>query len=126
MQVNQERCDQYQKEGLNPRDGDLNHVIQIPINMGILFGMREQIPEDPDSFSARQSIGQPDPFYIDHIQSISAAHIPFRQCNGQSHNLSENVVHCFNPLVIADICGNFLGRDEPHADWSAVLYGPGR
>ena len=80
-----------------------------------------------------QSIGQPDPYYILPILSALTTYIQSRQSmppsdnpTGEGHALFHALVHWLYQLEIPGWSGSLLGRDEPHADWSAVLDGPGR
>lgn len=62
MKLNEELSKLYKKEGVNPLAGCLPLVIQMPIMIGIFYGIRDFNYEGPSaSFGCRVS-GQPDPY----------------------------------------------------------------
>ena len=57
MKLNEELSKLYKKEGVNPLAGCLPLVIQMPIMIGIFYGIRDFNYEGPSSFLWMQSIG---------------------------------------------------------------------
>ena len=79
MKLNEELSKLYKKEGVNPLAGCLPLVIQMPIMIGIFYGIRDFNYEGPSSFLWMQSIGQPDPYYILPILSAVTTYIQSRR-----------------------------------------------
>ena len=107
MKLNEELSKLYKKEGVNPLAGCLPLVIQMPIMIGIFYGIRDFNYEGPSSFLWMQSIGQPDPYYILPILSALTTYIQSRQSMPPSDNPTGKVMLYFMPLFIGYISLKF-------------------
>ena len=105
--INEELSKLYKKEGVNPLAGCLPLVIQMPIMIGIFYGIRDFNYEGPSSFLWMQSIGQPDPYYILPILSALTTYIQSRQSMPPSDNPTGKVMLYFMPLFIGYISLKF-------------------
>ena len=60
--LNQKMSELYKSEGVNPLAGCLPLLIQMPIMIGIFYGIRDFQYAGPSSFLWMQSIADPDPY----------------------------------------------------------------
>lgn len=64
MRMNQELAALYKREGVSPLAGCLPLLIQMPIMIGIFYGVRDYNYVGPASFLWMKTIAEPDPMYI--------------------------------------------------------------
>ena len=105
--LNQKMSELYQREGVNPLAGCLPLIIQMPIMIGIFYGIRDFNYEGPSSFLWMQSIGDPDPYYILPVLSALTTFIQSKQTMPPSDNPQGKVMLYFMPLFIGYISLKF-------------------
>jgi len=105
--LNKKMSELYQKEGVNPLAGCLPLIIQMPIMIGIFYGIRDFQYEGPSSFLWMQSIGDPDPYYILPVLSALTTYIQSRQTMPPSDNPQGKVMLYFMPIFIGYISLKF-------------------
>lgn len=105
--LNQKMSELYQKEGVNPLAGCLPLIIQMPIMIGIFYGIRDFQYEGPSSFLWMQSIGEPDPYYILPVLSALTTFIQSKQTMPPSDNPQGKVMLYFMPIFIGYISLKF-------------------
>lgn len=64
QRLNMELANLYKSEGVNPLAGCLPLVVQMPIMIGIFYGIRDFHYAGPSNFLWMESISNPDPTYI--------------------------------------------------------------
>lgn len=77
--LNEEMAKLYKESGVNPLAGCLPLVIQMPIMIGIFYGIRDFTYEGPASFLWMTSIADKDPYYILPILSALTTFIQSKQ-----------------------------------------------
>ena len=97
----------YKEAGVNPLAGCLPLLIQMPIMIGIFYGIRDFSYEGPSSFLWMQSIADPDPYYILPILSALTTFIQSRQTMPPSDNPQGKIMLYFMPLFIGYISLKF-------------------
>jgi len=107
MKLNEELSKLYKKEGVNPLAGCLPLIIQMPIMIGIFYGIRDFNYEGPANFLWMSSIGDPDPYYILPILSALTTFIQSKQTMPPSDNPSGKIMLYFMPLFIGYISLKF-------------------
>ena len=105
--LNKKMSELYQREGVNPLAGCLPLIIQMPIMIGIFYGIRDFQYEGPSSFLWMQSIGNPDPYYILPVLSALTTFIQSKQTMPPSDNPQGKVMLYFMPLFIGYISLKF-------------------
>jgi YidC/Oxa1 family membrane protein insertase len=107
MKLNEELGKLYKKEGVNPLAGCLPLLIQMPIMIGIFYGIRDFNYEGPANFLWMNSIGEPDPYYILPILSALTTLIQSKQSMPPSDNPSGKIMMYFMPIFIGYISLKF-------------------
>lgn len=105
--LNQKMSELYKQEEVNPLAGCLPLLIQMPIMIGIFYGIRDFSYEGPSSFLWMQSIADPDPYYILPILSALTTFIQSRQTMPPSDNPQGKIMLYFMPLFIGYISLKF-------------------
>ena len=107
--LNQKLSELYRQEGVNPLAGCLPLVIQMPILIGIFYGIRDFHYEGPSSFLWMESIAQPDPYYILPVLSALTTFIQSKQTMpaDTGNNPQGKVMLYFMPLFIGYISFKF-------------------
>ena len=105
--LNKKMSELYQREGVNPLAGCLPLIIQMPIMIGIFYGIRDFQYEGPSSFLWMQSIGNPDPYYILPVLSALTTFIQSKQTMPPSDNPQGKIMLYFMPLFIGYISLKF-------------------
>ena len=82
--LNFELANLYKKEGVNPLSGCLPLLIQMPIMIGIFYGIRDFQYAGPTNFLWLESIANPDPTYILPVLSALTTLISSKQMSGSS------------------------------------------
>lgn len=82
--LNFELANLYKKEGVNPLSGCLPLLIQMPIMIGIFYGIRDFQYVGPTNFLWLESIANPDPTYILPILSALTTLISSKQMSGSA------------------------------------------
>lgn len=107
--LNQKLSELYRQEGVNPLAGCLPLIIQMPILIGIFYGIRDFHYEGPAGFLWMQSIAQPDPYYILPVLSAVTTFIQSKQTMpaDSGNNPQSKVMLYFMPLFIGYISFKF-------------------
>lgn len=105
--LNQKLSELYKKEGVNPLAGCLPLIVQMPIMIGIFYGIRDFQYAGPSSFLWMSSIADPDPLYILPILSALTTFIQSKQTMPPSDNPQGKIMLCFMPLFIGYISLKF-------------------
>jgi YidC/Oxa1 family membrane protein insertase len=106
--LNEELAKLYKREGINPLAGCLPLLIQMPIMIGIFYGIRDFNYEGPSNFLWMESIGQPDPYYILPILSALTTLIQSKQSMpASSENQTSKMMIYFMPIFIGYISLKF-------------------
>lgn len=105
--LNQKMSELYKQEGVNPLAGCLPLLIQMPIMIGIFYGIRDFQYAGPSSFLWMQSIADPDPYYILPILSALTTFIQSKQTMPPSDNPQGKIMLYFMPLFIGYISLKF-------------------
>ena len=105
--LNQKMSELYKSEGVNPLAGCLPLLIQMPIMIGIFYGIRDFQYAGPRSFLWMQSIADPDPYYILPILSALTTFIQSKQTMPPSDNPQGKIMLYFMPLFIGYISLKF-------------------
>ena len=79
QRLNMELANLYKNEGVNPLAGCLPLIIQMPIMIGIFYGIRDFQYEGSASFLWMESISAPDPTYILPVLSALTTFIASKQ-----------------------------------------------
>ena len=79
QRLNMELANLYKNEGVNPLAGCLPLIIQMPIMIGIFYGIRDFHYEGSASFLWMESISAPDPTYILPVLSALTTFIASKQ-----------------------------------------------
>ena len=105
--LNQKLSELYKKEGVNPLAGCLPLIVQMPIMIGIFYGIRDFQYAGPSSFLWMSSIADPDPLYILPILSALTTFIQSKQTLPPSDNPQGKIMLYFMPLFIGYISLKF-------------------
>lgn len=105
--LNQKLSELYKKEGINPLAGCLPLIVQMPIMIGIFYGIRDFQYAGPSSFLWMSSIADPDPLYILPILSALTTFIQSKQTMPPSDNPQGKIMLYFMPLFIGYISLKF-------------------
>ena len=77
--LNQKLAELYKEEGINPLAGCLPLLVQMPILIGIFYGIRDYQYVGPSSFLWMKSIADADPYYILPVLSALTTFIQSKQ-----------------------------------------------
>ena len=94
-------------EGVNPLAGCLPLVVQMPIMIGIFYGIRDFQYEGSTSFLWMESIAAPDPTYILPVLSALTTFIQSKQTMPDTGNPQNKIMLYFMPLFIGYISLTF-------------------
>lgn len=107
QRLNMELANLYKSEGVNPLAGCLPLIVQMPIMIGIFYGIRDFHYEGSASFLWMQSISNPDPNYILPILSALTTFIQSKQTMPDTGNPQNKMMLYFMPLFIGYISLSF-------------------
>ncbi len=100
----------YKEEGVNPLAGCLPLIVQMPIMIGIFYGIRDFNYIGPANFLWMSSIADPDPLYILPILSALTTFIQSKQTmpSGEGSNAAQGkIMLYFMPIFIGYISIKF-------------------
>lgn len=113
VMLNQKLSELYKQEGVNPLAGCLPLLVQMPILIGIFYGIRDFQYAGPSSFLWMKSIADPDPYYILPVLSALTTFIQTKQtmpaADGGAGAAQGKVMLYFMPLFIGYISISFPG-----------------
>lgn len=111
QRLNMELANLYKTEGVNPLAGCLPLLIQMPIMIGIFYGIRDYDyaahPEIVTSFLWLKDISLSDPTYILPILSALTTFIQTKQTMPDTGNAQNKIMMYFMPLFIGYISLTF-------------------
>ena len=107
QRLNMELANLYKSEGVNPLAGCLPLVVQMPIMIGIFYGIRDFQYEGSTSFLWMESIAAPDPTYILPVLSALTTFIQSKQTMPDTGNPQNKIMLYFMPLFIGYISFTF-------------------
>lgn len=111
QRLNMELANLYKTEGVNPLAGCLPLLIQMPIMIGIFYGIRDYNyaahPEIVTSFLWLKDISQADPTYILPVLSALTTFIQTKQTMPDTGNAQGKIMGYFMPLFIGYISRTF-------------------
>lgn len=107
QRLNMELANLYKSEGVNPLAGCLPLLIQMPIMIGIFYGIRDFQYAGPANFLWMESISNPDPTYILPVLSALSTFVISKQTMPDSGNAQGKIMAYFMPLFIGYISLNF-------------------
>ncbi len=107
QRLNMELANLYKSEGVNPLAGCLPLLIQMPIMIGIFYGIRDFQYAGSASFLWMESISNPDPTYILPVLSALTTFISSKQTMPDSGNSQNKLMIYFMPLFIGYISLSF-------------------
>ena len=105
--MNLELANLYKNEGVNPLAGCLPLVVQMPIMIGIFYGIRDFQYAGPANFLWMESISNPDPWYILPILSVVTTFIQSKQTMPETGGAQGKMMLYFMPLFIGYISFTF-------------------
>ncbi|MGM9568546.1 MAG: YidC/Oxa1 family membrane protein insertase [Phascolarctobacterium sp.] len=111
QRLNMELANLYKSEGVNPLAGCLPLLIQMPIMIGIFYGIRDFQYAGSASFLWMESISAPDPTYILPVLSALTTFIASKQTMPASAagGAQNKMMMYFMPLFIGYISLTFPG-----------------
>lgn len=107
QRLNMELANLYKSEGVNPLAGCLPLVLQMPIMIGIFYGIRDFHYAGPSNFLWMESISNPDPTYILPVLSALTTFIQSKQTMPDTGNPQNKIMLYFMPLFIGYISLTF-------------------
>ncbi len=107
QRMNMELANLYKNEGVNPLAGCLPLIVQMPIMIGIFYGIRDFQYAGPSNFLWMQSISAPDPTYILPVLSALTTFIQSKQTMPDTGNPQNKIMLYFMPLFIGYISLSF-------------------
>lgn len=111
QRLNMELANLYKSEGVNPLAGCLPLLVQMPIMIGIFYGIRDYNyaahPEIVTSFLWLKDISQADPTYILPVLSALTTFIQTKQTMPDTGNAQGKIMGYFMPLFIGYISLTF-------------------
>lgn len=105
--LNMELANLYKNEGVNPLAGCLPLIVQMPIMIGIFYGIRDFHYAGPSGFLWMESISVPDPTYILPVLSALTTFIQSKQTMPDTGNAQNKMMLYFMPLFIGYISLEF-------------------
>ena len=97
----------YKNEGVNPLAGCLPLIVQMPIMIGIFYGIRDFHYAGSSGFLWMESISVPDPTYILPVLSAVTTFIQSKQTMPDTGNAQNKIMLYFMPLFIGYISLEF-------------------
>ena len=112
VMLNQKLSELYKQEGVNPLAGCLPLLVQMPILIGIFYGIRDFQYAGPSSFLWMKSIADADPYYILPVLSALTTFIQTKQTmpatsDGGAGAAQGKVMLYFMPIFIGYISISF-------------------
>ncbi len=107
QRLNMELANLYKTENVNPLAGCLPLLVQMPIMIGIFYGIRDFSYVGPANFLWMQSISNPDPIYILPILSSLTTFIQSKQTMKDTSSVQNKMMLYFMPLFIGYISISF-------------------
>lgn len=107
QRLNMELANLYKNEGVNPLAGCLPLLVQMPIMIGIFYGIRDFRYAGPSNFLWMETISNPDPMYILPILSALTTFIQSKQTMPDTSSPQNKIMLYFMPLFIGYISLNF-------------------
>lgn len=107
QRLNMELANLYKSEGVNPLAGCLPLVVQMPIMIGIFYGIRDFHYAGPSNFLWMESISNPDLTYILPVLSALTTFIQSKQTMPDTGNPQNKIMLYFMPLFIGYISLTF-------------------
>ena len=105
--LNMELANLYKNEGVNPLAGCLPLIVQMPIMIGIFYGIRDFHYAGSSGFLWMESISVPDPSYILTDLSAVTTFIQSKQTMPDTGNAQNKIMLYFMPLFIGYISLEF-------------------
>lgn len=107
QRLNMELANLYKNEGVNPLAGCLPLLVQMPIMIGIFYGIRDFSYAGPSNFLWMETISNPDPMYILPVLSALTTFIQSKQTMPDTSSPQNKIMLYFMPLFIGYISLNF-------------------
>ncbi|MEG0798327.1 MAG: YidC/Oxa1 family membrane protein insertase [Acidaminococcaceae bacterium] len=101
--LNQKLAELYKEQGVNPLAGCLPLIVQMPIMIGIFYGIRDFTYVGPSGFLWMQSISAPDPYYILPVLSALTTFVQSKQTMPDTSSPQNKIMLYFMPLFIGYI-----------------------
>lgn len=105
--LNMELANLYKNEGVNPLAGCLPLIVQMPIMIGIFYGIRDFHYAGPSGFLWMESISVPDPTFILPVLSAVTTFIQSKQTMPDTGAAQNKIMLYFMPLFIGYISLEF-------------------
>lgn len=107
QRLNMELANLYKTEGVNPLAGCLPLLVQMPIMIGIFYGIRDFQYAGPTNFLWMESLSDADPTYILPVLSALTTFIQSKQTMPDTGNPQNKIMIYFMPLFIGYISLTF-------------------
>ena len=107
QRLNMELANLYKQENVNPLAGCLPLLVQMPIMIGIFYGIRDFHYVGPVNFLWIQSISNPDPMYILPVLSALTTFVQSKQTMPDTSSAQNKMMLYFMPLFIGYISFSF-------------------
>lgn len=107
QRLNMELANLYKQENVNPLAGCLPLLVQMPIMIGIFYGIRDFHYVGPTNFLWIQSISNPDPMYILPVLSALTTFVQSKQTMPDTSSAQNKMMLYFMPLFIGYISFSF-------------------
>ena len=105
--LNQKLAELYKDQGINPLAGCLPLLVQMPIMIGIFYGIRDFSYVGPNNFLWIQNISEPDPLYILPVLSALTTFIQSKQSMPDTSSAQNKIMLYFMPIFIGYISFQF-------------------
>lgn len=105
--LNQKMAELYKEQGVNPLAGCLPLLIQMPIMIGIFYGIRDFQYVGPANFMWMENISLPDPIFVLPVLSALTTYIQSKQSMPDTSSTQNKVMLYFMPLFIGYISFQF-------------------
>lgn len=107
QRLNMELANLYKQENVNPLAGCLPLLVQMPIMIGIFYGIRDFSYVGPANFLWIHSISNPDPMYILPVLSALTTFVQSKQTMPDTSSAQNKMMLYFMPLFIGYISISF-------------------
>lgn len=105
--LNQKMGELYQSHGVNPLSGCLPLLVQMPIMIGIFYGIRDFQYVGPSSFLWMQSLSVADPIHILPVLSALSTMIQSKQTMPDTGTMQSKIMLYAMPVFIGYISWTF-------------------
>ena len=105
--LNQKLAELYKEQGVNPLAGCLPLLVQMPIMIGIFYGIRDFQYIGPNNFLWMENISLPDPYYILPVLSALTTFIQSKLSMPDTSSSQNKIMLYFMPLFIGYISFTF-------------------